>query len=110
MIVYLPIFALAGVEGKMFHHMAFTVVTALLGAMILSITFIPAAVALFIGKKVAETENVVIRSAKRVYEPLLNTVMGAKPVVLTAAAMIVVLSGVVASRIGRSEEHTSELQ
>ena len=100
MIVYLPIFALAGVEGKMFHPMAFTVVTALLGAMILSITFIPAAVALFIGKKVAETENVVIRSAKRVYEPLLNTVMGAKPVVLTAAAMIVVLSGVVASRMG----------
>ncbi|CAH0353381.1 CusA/CzcA family heavy metal efflux RND transporter [Aquabacterium sp. CECT 9606] len=100
MIVYLPIFALAGVEGKMFHPMAFTVVTALLGAMILSITFIPAAVALFIGKKVAETENVVIRTAKRVYEPLLNTVMGAKPVVLTAAAMIVVLSGVVASRMG----------
>ena len=53
MIVYLPIFALAGVEGRMFHPMAFTVVTALLGAMILSITFIPAAVALFIGKKVS---------------------------------------------------------
>jgi cobalt-zinc-cadmium resistance protein CzcA len=57
MVVYLPIFALTGVEGKMFHPMAFTVVTALLGAMILSVTFIPAAVALFIGDKVAEKEN-----------------------------------------------------
>ena len=100
MIVYLPIFALAGVEGKMFHPMAFTVVTALLGAMILSITFIPAAVALFIGKKVSETENVVIRTAKRWYEPMLNTVMGAKPVVLTAAAVLVLVCGVVASRMG----------
>jgi cobalt-zinc-cadmium resistance protein CzcA len=57
MIVYLPIFALTGVEGKLFHPMAFTVVIALLGAMILSITFIPAAVALFIGDKVSEKEN-----------------------------------------------------
>ncbi|MCZ7140648.1 efflux RND transporter permease subunit, partial [Salmonella enterica subsp. enterica] len=57
MIVYLPIFALTGVEGKMFHPMAFTVVIALVGAMILSVTFIPAAVALFIGKKVGEKEN-----------------------------------------------------
>jgi cobalt-zinc-cadmium resistance protein CzcA len=46
MVVYLPIFALTGVEGKMFHPMAFTVVAALVGAMILSVTFVPAAVAL----------------------------------------------------------------
>jgi cobalt-zinc-cadmium resistance protein CzcA len=51
MVVYLPIFALTGVEGKMFHPMAFTVVAALVGAMILSVTFIPAAVALFIGNQ-----------------------------------------------------------
>lgn len=54
MVVYLPIFALTGVEGKMFHPMALTVVIALAGAMLLSITFIPAAVALFMGDKVAE--------------------------------------------------------
>jgi cobalt-zinc-cadmium resistance protein CzcA len=53
MVVYLPIFALTGVEGKMFHPMAFTVVIALVGAMILSMTFMPAAVALFIGEKVS---------------------------------------------------------
>ena len=57
MVVYLPIFALTGVEGKMFHPMAFTVVAALLGAMILSVTFIPAAVALLIGDKVSEKET-----------------------------------------------------
>ena len=57
MVVYLPIFALTGVEGRMFHPMALTVVLALLGAMILSVTFVPAAVALFMGNKVAEKEN-----------------------------------------------------
>ena len=100
MIVYLPIFALAGVEGKMFHPMAFTVVIALVGAMILSITFVPAAVALFIGKKVAEKENWLMSWARRVYEPLLNYVMGAKAVVLTFAAVMIVLTGLIAARMG----------
>jgi cobalt-zinc-cadmium resistance protein CzcA len=100
MIVYLPIFALSGVEGRMFHPMAFTVVIALLGAMILSVTFIPAAVALFIGEKVAETENALMLGAKRLYAPLLTRVMAAKPVVLTLAVVMIALSGVVASRMG----------
>ncbi|TAF40072.1 MAG: CusA/CzcA family heavy metal efflux RND transporter, partial [Alphaproteobacteria bacterium] len=56
-VVYLPIFALTGVEGKMFHPMAFTVVTALLAALVLSFTFVPAAVALFVTGKVEEKEN-----------------------------------------------------
>lgn len=64
-VVYLPIFALTGVEGKMFHPMAFTVVVALLSAMVLSITFVPAAVATFITGKVHEKENVAIRGAKK---------------------------------------------
>ncbi|MFX6023578.1 efflux RND transporter permease subunit, partial [Acinetobacter baumannii] len=71
MIVYLPMFALTGVEGKMFTPMAFTVVAALIGAMILSVTFIPAAIALFIGEKVAEKENFIMVGAKRLYEPML---------------------------------------
>ncbi|MFN4359329.1 MAG: CusA/CzcA family heavy metal efflux RND transporter [Hylemonella sp.] len=100
MIVYLPIFALAGVEGKMFHPMAFTVVIALVGAMILSVTFIPAAVALFIGDKVAEKENRVMAWARKVYEPLLDRVMDAKPFVMTFAAVTVVLSGLLATRLG----------
>jgi cobalt-zinc-cadmium resistance protein CzcA len=100
MIVYLPIFALAGVEGKMFHPMAFTVVIALLGAMILSVTFVPAAVALFIGKQVAEKENVLMQTARRWYEPLLDKAMAAQSVVLTFAVVSVVLSGLLATRLG----------
>ncbi|MCQ8182655.1 CusA/CzcA family heavy metal efflux RND transporter [Methylomonas sp. SURF-1] len=100
MVVYLPIFALTGVEGKMFHPMAFTVVIALVGAMILSVTFIPAAVALFIGDKVAERENVVMLSAKRIYAPVLDSVMSNKPVILTLAVVAVILSGLLATRMG----------
>ncbi|WP_343623371.1 CusA/CzcA family heavy metal efflux RND transporter [Roseateles puraquae] len=100
MIVYLPIFALAGVEAKMFHPMAFTVVIALVGAMILSMTFVPAAVALFIGEKVAEKENFLMGWARRAYEPALKRVMNAKPLVITFALVMVFLSGLLASRMG----------
>ncbi|RZI40015.1 CusA/CzcA family heavy metal efflux RND transporter [Herbaspirillum sp. HC18] len=100
MVVYLPIFALTGVEGKMFHPMAFTVVIALLGAMILSMTFIPAAVALFIRGKVAETENMLMQGAKRFYAPVLDAVMTNKPVVLTFTAVAVILSALLATRMG----------
>ena len=100
MIVYLPIFALSGVEGKMFHPMALTVMLALLGAMILSVTFVPAAVALFIGKSVAEKENRLMLWAKRAYAPLLDWVMGAKAVVLTAATVAVVLTALLSTRLG----------
>lgn len=100
MIVYLPIFALTGVEGKMFHPMAFTVVIALVGAMILSVTFIPAAVALFIGKKVAEKENAVMHFAKRHYETLLTRALVNKPVVMTFAVVMIVLSVLIGSRLG----------
>jgi len=100
MVVYLPIFALTGVEGRMFTPMALTVVIALLGAMILSITFIPAAVALFIGDKVEEKDNAVMRAARRWYAPVLDQVMRNTPVVLTFAAVAVLLSGVLATRLG----------
>ena len=72
MLVYLPIFALSGVEGKMFQPMAFTVVAALLGALIFAITFVPAAIAIFVRGKVVETENRVMRGARKLYQPLLN--------------------------------------
>ena len=100
MVVYLPIFALTGVEGKMFHPMALTVVIALLGAMLLSITFIPAAIALFMGDKVAEKENRLMAWARQVYAPVLDKVMHAPAVVLTAASVIVALSLLLATRMG----------
>ncbi|MDU4255523.1 CusA/CzcA family heavy metal efflux RND transporter [Pseudomonas sp.] len=100
MVVYLPIFALTGVEGKMFHPMAFTVVLALLGAMILSVTFVPAAIALFITGKVKEGENLLMRNARRAYEPVLDWVMARRALVFAGAAVLVVLSGLLASRMG----------
>ncbi len=100
MVVYLPIFALAGVEGKMFHPMAFTVVIALLGAMVLSVTFVPAAVALFIGRHVAEKENRMMAWLRARYEPLLERALGARLVVLTAAMAAIVLCGLMATRLG----------
>lgn len=100
MIVYLPMFALTGVEGKMFTPMAFTVVAALMGAMILSVTFIPAAIALFIGEKVAEKENFMMVWAKRMYEPMLKRIMDNKAVVLTFAGALIVVCGAVATRLG----------
>ena len=100
MVVYLPIFALTGVEGKMFHPMAFTVVTALLGAMILSVTFVPAAVALLMGARVGEKEGLVMTWAKRGYRPVLDRALANPPLVLIITACAILLSGLLATRMG----------
>ncbi len=100
MVVYLPIFALSGVEGKMFHPMAFTVVIALVGAIILSITFVPAAIALFLTGKVKDKESRLILWAKDVYLPALAAAMRNKALTVTLAVVIVVLSGLLATRMG----------
>jgi len=100
MAVYLPIFALTGIEGKMFHPMAFTVVIALIGAMLLSVTFIPAAVALFISGRVQEKEQPIIGWVKQRYIPAFRWAMLNKALVLTIAVVSVVLSGLLASRMG----------
>ena len=98
--VYLPIFALTGVEGKMFHPMAFTVVIALTAAMALSLTFVPAAVAQFVTGKVAEEETRVMRSLNRVYAPLLHRSLAMRSVVVAAAAVLTIATGLLASRLG----------
>ncbi|WP_230179759.1 efflux RND transporter permease subunit [Aquabacterium sp. CECT 9606] len=100
MVVYLPIFALTGVEGKMFHPMAFTVVAALLGAMILSMTFVPAAVALLLTGPVREKENRLMGWAKRAYEPLLDKAMSRQPLVFAITAVSVALAALMATRMG----------
>jgi cobalt-zinc-cadmium resistance protein CzcA len=100
MAVYLPIFAFSGVEGRMFHPMALTVVIALFGAMVLSMTFVPAAVALFIGERVSEKDNAVMRTAARWYAPVLDRALANKPVVLAFAAVAVLLSALLATRMG----------
>lgn len=100
MVVYLPIFALTGVEGKMFHPMAFTVVIALLGAMILSVTFVPAAIAMFVTGKVKEEEGVVMRTARLRYAPVLKWVLSHRSIAFSVAVVLIVLSGFTASRMG----------
>ena len=100
LIVYVPIFALSGVEGKMFHPMAFTVVTALLSALILSVTAVPAAIAIFVRGPISEKENRFMLWAKKIYNPALQFVMQHRWPVVTAAVALVVLSGVQASKLG----------
>ena len=100
MVVYLPIFALTGVEAKMFHPMAMTVVMALLGAMILSVTFVPAAVALFITGEVKEKESRWMQGLKRKYQQILDWAYQFKMVVVALAVSILVLTGVLTTQIG----------
>ncbi|WP_022977306.1 efflux RND transporter permease subunit [Nevskia ramosa] len=98
--VYLPIFALQGVEGKMFHPMAITVVLALIAAMLLSITFVPAAVALLFDKTVAEREVWLMRIARKVYTPLLAAALRARVMVVAAALVLLIGCGWLATRLG----------
>ncbi|RQR42240.1 efflux RND transporter permease subunit [Burkholderia sp. Bp9142] len=100
MVVYLPIFALSGVEGKMFHPMAVTVVMALAAAMVLTVTFIPAAVALFIGERVEEKENRLMGWARRAYEPVLAAFMTRPARVMLGAGAIVLVTLGLATRLG----------
>lgn len=99
-LVYVPIFALSGIEGKMFHPMAFTVVTALTAALILSLTFVPAAVALFVTGKVSEKESAVMRGARALYAPALDVALRFRFVVIAAAVGLVGVTGFAASRMG----------
>jgi cobalt-zinc-cadmium resistance protein CzcA len=98
--VYLPIFALTGVEGRMFHPMATTVVIALLSALLLSLTFVPAAVALFLKGPIAEKENVVMRASRRAYEPLLRWALQMRLPLAFGACVLVIACGWLASRLG----------
>ncbi|MCE7914690.1 MAG: CusA/CzcA family heavy metal efflux RND transporter [Nitrosomonas sp. PRO4] len=100
MVVYLPVFALSGVEGKMFHPMAFTVLLALLGAVFLSVTFVPAAVAMFLSGKMMEKEGATVQWAKNIYAPALDFSMNNKGLTITIAVVIVILSMLLITRMG----------
>jgi cobalt-zinc-cadmium resistance protein CzcA len=99
-LVNLPIFALEGTEGKMFHPMAFAVIAALIGALIFSITFVPAACAVFLGGKIREQDNFIVAAAKRGYEPLLRWVLRMRWAVVTGAVVLVMVCGWLATRMG----------
>ncbi len=99
-LVNLPIFALTGVEGKMFWPMAFTVVLALLSALVLSVTFVPAAVALALSGRLSEKENPIVAAVKRVYAPALGFALQQRIAVAAGAVVLVVASGWLATRLG----------
>jgi cobalt-zinc-cadmium resistance protein CzcA len=98
--VYLPVFALTGIEGKMFHPMAYTVVLALSAAMALSLTFVPAAIAVFVTGRVAERENAVVAAAHRAYAPVLDFALRSRAALVVAAIAVVAMSGWLATRLG----------
>ncbi|TAJ72454.1 MAG: CusA/CzcA family heavy metal efflux RND transporter [Phenylobacterium sp.] len=99
-LVYVPIFALTGVEGKMFHPMAVTVVMALTFALVLSLTFVPAAVALFVSGRVEERDSLVMRGARRLYGPALDAALRLRVVFVVTAVLLVAISAFAASRMG----------
>ena len=99
-LVYVPIFALTGVEGKMFHPMAITVVIALTAAMVLSLTFVPAAIALFVGGRVQEQESPVMRGARSIYQPALKVALRLRVAFVAGAVVLVAMAGFAASRMG----------
>ncbi len=99
-IVYLPIFALSGVEGKMFHPMAITVIIALVSAMILSITFVPACIALFFKDTVEEKEGVIMKVASHFYQPVLVMAVKFRWLVVCFAFALMLVCGYTATKLG----------
>ena len=99
-IVFLPILSLQGVEGKMFRPMAFTFMSALTGALILSVTVMPVMASLFLARKVSASDTFVIRKLKHSYEPLLKMAMTRPVTMLSTAVVVFAVSAVVASRFG----------
>jgi cobalt-zinc-cadmium resistance protein CzcA len=101
MIVFLPILTLEGVEGKLFRPMALTMIFALLGSLILSLTLMPVLASLFLPKTIRETEPRLVRWAHRLYAPALNVALRFRAPVLAGALALVALAGLIATRLGR---------
>ncbi|MCB1661925.1 MAG: CusA/CzcA family heavy metal efflux RND transporter [Pseudomonadales bacterium] len=99
-LVNLPILALTGVEGKMFTPMAMAVIIALLSALVLSLTFVPAAVALLLSGHIEEKDNIIMRYSKRAYTPILEWALRFRLFVLTGAIVFVIAIGGMATRMG----------
>jgi cobalt-zinc-cadmium resistance protein CzcA len=98
--VYIPIFALTGVEGKMFHPMAMTVVIALVSAMILSVTFVPACLVLLFRSQIHEKENFLVAAVRSFYRPVLASVLRWRWAVVGVAVLMVAGSGALVTRLG----------
>jgi len=100
MIVYLPILALEGVEGKLFRPMALTVIFALFGSLVLSLTLMPALSAALLPRRMSDKENFVVAGAKRLYRPALRMALSRPKQVVAVAALVVAGAGFLATRLG----------
>jgi cobalt-zinc-cadmium resistance protein CzcA len=103
LIVYLPIFALGGIEGKMFKPMAFTVGFALVGALILSLTYVPMMCSFILKRNLTEKETIadkIISSIKKAYHPVLEFALASKTLVIGIAVVILVISIIIFTRLG----------
>jgi cobalt-zinc-cadmium resistance protein CzcA len=100
LLVNLPLLALTGVEGKMFTPMALAVIIALISALILSLTFVPAAVALLLRGHIAEKDNAIVHAAKKVYAPTLVAALRFRTPVALGAVVFVLGCGWLATRMG----------
>ena len=102
MIVYLPILTLEGIEGKMFRPMALTVIFALLGSMVLSLTLMPVLASILLPRRLEEKTPLLMKLAHAIHNPLLKICMEHKAVVLgIAACVLIVAFGMVAPHLGR---------
>ena len=99
-IVYLPIFSLTGVEGKMFKPMSLTIVFALAGSLLLSLTYVPAMMSLIYRKNIEEKESIVLKVARPLYERALNLALLYRLQVISVALAMLVLSAITFPLLG----------
>jgi cobalt-zinc-cadmium resistance protein CzcA len=99
-IVYLPILALSGIEGKMFQPMALTVMLALGGSLVLALTLMPALSSLLLRGRIHEGENWIIRFAKRIYSPVLSLALRGRWVVILSALALFGFAILIFNRLG----------
>ena len=100
LIVYLPILALEGVEGKMFRPMALTVIFALLGSLVLSLTLMPVLASLVLPRRMEEREPWVVRLAQWAYAPVLRLALANRYAVVAVALLALAVGGLVAGTLG----------
>ena len=99
--VYFPLLTFTGVEGKMFEPMGLTVIIALVAAFVLSLTFVPAMLAIFVSGRVEEKENAIIRRAKAAYEPMLKSSLKSPGFVIWVSVGLFALSLLLFTRLGQ---------
>ncbi len=99
-VVYFPILALTGIEGKMFKPMAITVIFALVGALALALTLMPALCSYLLGGNIQEKDSFLVRIAKQIYAPLLNFSLRARWFVAAIAVGLFALAVIVFGRLG----------